>query len=184
MDKVWFKLRQTHYTPGPERTILSNNQDDVEAPICLGHCVPDLKNLDFPINRGAIVPFPTRMKVFRTQSINFNWDDGRSFGTGLSLATSAPIAAMMGLLNARASVGFAFKKSLAEHEEYEQLDTYIVQPTRSYVEQCLQTEPLKRFLSERKVWSFFIVTGIRVARVGKRQKVDSKRLEVLAGPGV
>ncbi|PTD02645.1 hypothetical protein FCULG_00009260 [Fusarium culmorum] len=61
MEKVWFKLRQTDHYPPSEDTILLGDGDDLEATLCLGHYVSDLKNIDFPLNRGSILPFPRRM---------------------------------------------------------------------------------------------------------------------------
>ncbi len=58
MEKVWFKLRQTDYPPGPEETILAGSGDDTSAPICLGHFVSDLKHIDFPINSGRYPGLP------------------------------------------------------------------------------------------------------------------------------
>ncbi|UKZ56270.1 hypothetical protein TrVGV298_010104 [Trichoderma virens] len=168
MDKVWFKLRQTHYPPGPEKAILAGNGDDSHAPLCLGHCIADLKHIDFPINSGAVVAFPMRMNVFQSHVIDFKWERTSGFATSLALVASAPVAAALGLGTVKASVGLAFKRSVSKHEEYERLDTYIVQPSRRYVEQCLETDELKRYIGNKADWSFFLITGIRVARAGKR----------------
>lgn len=178
MDKVWFKLRQTHYCSGPEEVILSGDGDDSQAPICLGHCIPDLRRLDFPINRGAITPFSTRMKVFPTQSINFKWDETRGLENDPLVGVTAPVAAAMGLLTVKGSIQFAFKKAVENHEMYQRLDTYIVQPNRHYVDECLQTEALQDHIRGKTTWSFFMITGIRVARTGKRSTGKSSGVDV------
>ncbi|KAJ4409980.1 hypothetical protein N0V82_009348 [Gnomoniopsis sp. IMI 355080] len=184
MDKVWFKLRQTHYPPGPEESILAGEGDDSQAPICLGHCIPDLRHIDFPINSGDIKAFPTRINVFLSQAINFKWDETRGTGHHLSLSAGSPVAVAAGLLTASASIRLAFKKTVEHHEAYERLDTYIFQPNRQYVEDCLKTQSLKKYVDGRFLWSFFMITGIRVARVGKRSTEESSGAEIDGGPQV
>lgn len=185
MDKVWFKLRQTHYSPSPVENILAGDGDDSQGPLCLGHCITDLKHLDFPINAGALVAFPQRMAVFPSHIIDFKWERKRSFATSLALATDGPLAAALGLVTVKASVSIAFKRSVSEYEEYSRLDTYIVQPTRRYIQQCLERDELKHYIGDQRNWSFFMITGLRVARAGKRSdKTTSNALEINAGPNV
>ncbi|PNP43615.1 hypothetical protein TGAMA5MH_04587 [Trichoderma gamsii] len=183
MDKVWFKLRQTCYPPGPEETILAGDGDDSQGPLCLGHCIADLKHLDSPFNSGAVVPFPQRMNVFSSHIVDFKWERKRGFATSLALAANAPIAATIGLLTVKASVSMAFKRSVSQIEEYSRLDTYIVQPTRRYIQQCLETDELKKYVGDKPHWSFFMITGLRVARAGTRLDITSKHaLEIKGGP--
>ncbi|EHK42493.1 hypothetical protein TRIATDRAFT_319911 [Trichoderma atroviride IMI 206040] len=183
MDRVWFKLRQTHYSPSPVENILAGDGDDSQAPLCLGHCIADLKHLDFPINAGAVVAFPQRMAVFSSHIIDFKWERKRSFATSLALATNAPVAAALGLATVKASVSIAFKRSVSQYEEFSRLDTYIVQPTRRYVEQCLERDEVKNYIGHKGNWSFFMITGLRVARAGKRlNTTTSNAFEINAGP--
>lgn len=184
MEKVWFKLRQTHYPPGPEEIILAGDGDDSQAPLCLGHCITDPKHLDCPINSSAVVAFPQRMNVFSSHVIDFKWERKRGFATSLALATSAPIAASLGLQTVKASINVAFRRSVSQYEEYQRLDTYIVQPNQRYVQQCLESEELKKYIGNKKHWSFFMITGLRVARVGKRSDTTIKNVEVKGGPDV
>ncbi|KAI1823013.1 hypothetical protein F4861DRAFT_540411 [Xylaria intraflava] len=184
MEKVWFKLRQTHYPPGPEASILAGEGDDTNCPIALGHCIPDLKRLEHPINAGAIVAFPTRMKVFRGSTTDFTWDAERKASNGVSIGAGAPLAAAMGLLTVKASVQLAFERSISEHERYARLDTYFVQPNRAYVETCLKTAELKRYVGAWPSRSFFMITGIRVARGGSRSVQEASRVTVQGGPEV
>lgn len=184
MDKVWFKLRQTHYPPGPEEIILAGDGDDSQAPLCLGHCIADLKHLDCPINSGTVVPFPQRMSVFSSHVIDFTWERKRGFAASLALATSAPIAASLGLQTVKASISVAFKRSVSQYEEYKRLDTYIVQPNHRYVQQCLESEELKKYVGNKANWSFFMITGLRIARTGKRSDIAANNVEVKGGPNV
>lgn len=183
MEKVWFKLRQTHYPPGPEDQILAGDGDDTQASIFLVHCISDLKHIDFPINSGAVVPFTTRMKVFPSQILEFKWDDSLKSGRNLSLTAGTTVAAALGLLTVKASIRLAFMRSISEHEEYERLDTYFVQPNRRYVELCLETDEIKNYTRDRNDWSF-IITGIKVARAGKRTTTHARGIEMGGGPEV
>lgn len=184
MDKVWFKLRQTHYPPGPGEVILAGDGDDSQAPLCLGHCISDLKHLDCPLNSGALVAFPQRMSVFSSHVIDFKWERKRGFATSLALATSAPIAASLGLQTVKASISVAFKRSVSQYEEYKRLDTYIVQPNHRYIQQCLEREELKNYIGDKANWSFFMITGLRVARAGTRLDTAIKNVQVKGGPDV
>ncbi|RDA92663.1 hypothetical protein CP533_3732 [Ophiocordyceps camponoti-saundersi (nom. inval.)] len=184
MEKVWFKLRQTHYPPGPEERILAGDGDDTKTPICLGHIIPDLKHIDFPINGGEVVAFPARMTVFKSESIHFKWHDGQRTGWGFALGAGGTIAAALGLVSVKASIRFAFQRSVDEYEEFERLDTYFVQPNRPYVEQCLRMALVKDHVEDKKDWSFFIITGIKVARAGKRSTRAASGTETGGGPQV
>lgn len=81
--------RQSHYPPGPEEIILAGDGDDSQAPLCLGHCITDLKHSDYPINSNTVVAFPQRMSVFSSHVVEFKWERKGSFATSLALATSA-----------------------------------------------------------------------------------------------
>ncbi|KAF4339120.1 hypothetical protein FBEOM_6940 [Fusarium beomiforme] len=164
MEKVWLKLRQTDYPPPPEDAVLRGDGDDSAAPLCLGHFIPDLKNLDFPLNQHSILPFPHRMRVYGNKILNFTWDDTKLKSPGANLAAGAPVLAAAGV-TAKASLQFAFMRTVESHETYERLDTYIVQPSKSYIEDCLAQDALKG----KVAWKAFIITGIKVTREGKRE---------------
>ncbi|EXA29729.1 hypothetical protein FOVG_18810 [Fusarium oxysporum f. sp. pisi HDV247] len=183
MEKVWFKLRQTDYPPPPEETILSGNGDDSNAPICLGHFIPDLKHLDFTLNSGSILAFPSRMRVFRTRTVDFKWDDTNDKLVGTNLAAGVPILAPAGF-TVKASLQLAFKRTMANHEAYNRLDSYIVQPNRHYVSECLKRQELRAQVEGKAMWSIFMITGIRVARVGRRDITEGSFVVVGVGPEV
>lgn len=186
MEKVWFKLRQTDYPPPPEETILAGDGDgdDSCAPICLGHIIPDLKHLDFPINRGAIHPFPPRMRVFNTNTLDFRWEKTTAEHTGINIGASAPpVLAAVGI-TVKASLLVAFAQSVETHEAYARLDTYIVQPTKRYVDECLKREELKEYIGGRLSWFVFIITGIMVARGGTRDTKSADAVDLEVGPAV
>jgi hypothetical protein len=181
MEKVWFKLRQTDYPPPPEDAILRGDADDSAAPLCLGHFISNLKTLDFPLNPGSILPFPSRMRVFCNTTLNFTWDDTRLKSPGTNLAAGAPILAATGV-TAKASLQLAFMKTVESHEAYDRLDTYIVQPTKGYIEDCLEQNQLKAYVKGKVSWSMFMITGIKVARAGKREAQEETNVAADIGP--
>jgi len=175
MEKVWFKLRQTNYPPPPESSILKGS-DEVDGPIRLGHFVKDLKDIDFVLNRGAILPFPPTMRVFKTTTIDFKWDDTRTTDRGFDVKASAPLASAVGL-TLGGSAKLAFSRSVANCEEYEKLDTYIVQPTQAYVTDCLDEDPLETYVENRLTWSVFMITGLCIARKGRSVASEGRNAE-------
>lgn len=181
MEKVWFKLRQPDYPPPPEDTILLGDGDDSAAPLCLGHIIPNLKSLDFPLNQHSTLAFPHRMKVFCNTTLNFTWDDTRLKSPGTNLAAGAPILATAGI-TAKASLQFAFMRTVQSYEAYERLDTYTVQPTKGYIEDCLAQDNLKAHIKGKVAWSMFMITGVKVARAGKREAQEQTNLAADIGP--
>lgn len=164
MEKVWFKLRQTDYPPP---TFESLGTQTETGPITLGHFIPSLQKIDFVLNRGAVKPFPRSMSVYRTESTPFTWNVEKSKSAGAGVGAGAPIAAMAGV-TLEASVQLAFERSVQDHEAYERLDTYIVQPSRTYIQACLGDADLAAHVQGKLLWSVFMITGIKIARKGSR----------------
>ncbi|KAI1069300.1 hypothetical protein LB507_008585 [Fusarium sp. FIESC RH6] len=183
MEKVWFKLRQADHFPSSEDTILLGDGDDSQATICLGHFISDLKHLDFPLNRGSILPFPRRMVVYRSSVLNFTWDDSKITSPGINLAAGVPVLAATGI-TVGASLQTAFMRTVANHESYDHLDTYTVQPREEYIEGCLEQEKLKKYVKGKVSWSMFMITGIKVARAGKREVQEAKSTFLDVGPNL
>lgn len=171
MEKVWFKLRQTYYPP-PTFESLGTQTDT--GPITLGHFIPSLQKIDFVLNRGAVNPFPPSMSVYRTESTPFIWNAETRKSVGAGVGAGAPIAAMAGL-TLEASVQLAFARSVQGHEAYERLDTYIVQPSMTYIEDCLEDAHLAAHVQGKLLWKVFMITGIKVARKGSRTMSEQAR---------
>jgi hypothetical protein len=140
--------------------------------MCLGHIIEDLKTLDFAMNSDTIEPLPRNMRVFSTRMIDFRWDDARSQEKSVDMGASAPIATAAGV-TLGGDIKLAFSKSVESHEEYERLDKYIVQPTQSYIADCLHEEPFASYVKGKMTWSMFMVTGLCVARKGTSSASDS-----------
>ncbi|KAJ4982641.1 hypothetical protein SVAN01_11865 [Stagonosporopsis vannaccii] len=170
MEKVWFRLRQTDYPP-PTAESLGTQTDT--GPITLGHFISSLRNIDFVLNRGAVKPFPLSMPVYKTEATSFEWEADKSRSVGVGAGAGAPIAAMAGV-TLDASVQLAFERSVQNHEAYDKLDTYIVQPSRAYIEDCLDEAELAAYVKGKLAWSVFMISGIKVARKGRRADVEQR----------
>ncbi|RAH48753.1 uncharacterized protein BO95DRAFT_460613 [Aspergillus brunneoviolaceus CBS 621.78] len=181
MDKVWFTLRQTDYPAPPEEALLSGHHfggnmtasSPGNAPsITLGHIIPSLQHLDNPLNAHNLLPFPIRMQVYRTTTTNFVWQTTAHDDRSTALKLAAPIAgAVTGTATPGLKFNLAFKQTVARHEEYAQLDTYIVTPTRGYIQDCLDAlEEEEEFRGKvvhgkrLRAWTLFMVTGLKIAR--------------------
>ncbi|KAL2692042.1 hypothetical protein Neosp_002445 [[Neocosmospora] mangrovei] len=184
MDKCWFVLSQTHVPP-PR---VEDGAFTQTGPLCLGHFIKDLKHLDHVINtNGPEQPFPLDMPIIRTGPIEFEWGSNREVGFDVSVGADVPVAAAPGI-NAKASLGLAFKKSLGTSWQIEQLETLTFNPTRSYINRCLAGEQIVEFLADNKfgpTWKIFIVTGLKIVRGNSTQTISHGRERgINGGPGV
>lgn len=186
MDKCWFVLSQTHLPP-PQEAEDENGAFKQTGPLCLGHFIKDLKHLDNVINTSGPEPFPLDMPVYRMGPIGFEWESNKEGGFDLSVAADVPIAAAPGI-NAKASLGFALKKSLGRSWQIEKLETLTVDPTRTYINRCLAGEQIAEFLEDNKLgpaWSIFVVTGLKIVRGNSTQTTSHGRERgISGGPGV
>ncbi|KAF4447233.1 hypothetical protein F53441_9220 [Fusarium austroafricanum] len=185
MDKCWFVLSQTHYPPPQESD--ENGAFKQTGPLCLGHFIKNLKHLDHVINTGGPEPFPLDMPVYRTGPIEFEWESTKEGGFDASIGADVPIAAAPGI-NAKASLGFALKKTIGNSWQIEQLETLTVEPTRAYINRCLAGEQIAEFLEDNKLgptWSIFIITGLKIVRGNSTQETSHGREKgINGGPGV
>jgi hypothetical protein len=178
-EKCWFKLQQTHYPPPPEAKILAGCEGvEPQGPICLGHIIKDLDHLDFVLNPQTIQPFTPGMKVALTRMVDFKWDDAMSKNAGGGGNIKGPAVPGMAVgANTRA----VFRESVQNHEAYDRLDKYIVQPTQDYVTRCLAQEPLANYVAKSRSWTLYMITGLCVARRGKFTASESHNKTVRGG---
>jgi hypothetical protein len=181
MEKVWFKLRQTDYTPP---IVESMGTDKETGPICLGHFISDLKHIDFPLNRNELEEFPANMPVFATTAAQFKWDDSKNTERGGDLGAGAPIAAAGGI-TVKGNLKLTFKREVTNHEAYDRLDKYIVQMNKAYIQDCLDGIASLEKHTNKHMWTMFVITGIMVARgATKRDTTESKETTLEVGPEV
>jgi len=123
------------------------------------------------------------MTVRRNSVLEFTWDDRKTNAPGINLAASAPVLAAAGV-TIGASLQTTFMRTVVNHESYDRLDTYTVQPREEYIEECLQQEKLTSHVEGKAFSSMFMITGIKVARAGKREMQDGEGTTVDVGPNV
>ncbi|KAF5966270.1 hypothetical protein FBULB1_11734 [Fusarium bulbicola] len=127
------------------------------------------------------------MPVNRTGPIEFEWESTKEGGFEATTTADVPIAAAPGI-NAKASLGFALKKTVGNHWQIEQLETLTVEPTRAYVNRSLARDQTAEFLQDNKfgpTWTIFIITGLKIVRGNSAQKTTHERGKgINGGPGV
>ncbi|KAJ5668903.1 hypothetical protein N7462_009973 [Penicillium macrosclerotiorum] len=133
------------------------------GPICLGHFIADIEHIDFALNQGCIEEFPPSMRVYQTKTIHFKWDENTEASGGGSFGMGAPAPGGMAI---KGSLKQVFRRSVHSYEEYDRLDTYIVQPNKAYIAECLEIDELASHIAGKRSWSAFMITGLKVARKG------------------
>lgn len=175
MENCWFVLKQTHYPPP---TLPENGIGVTTGAICLGHIIPDPKLLDNVINTKAELKFGPDMPIYPTTSWELRWERNKGLNVGLSADVGVPVAAAAGA-TVSAAAGLAFQKSVKNFWEFESLETFIIQPTKSYIADSLEEEKVAEHIEESKhfnAWSVYMITGITIARGGKggREEFEKK----------
>lgn len=132
------------------------------------------------MNPDAIEPLPRNVRVFLTRMIDFRWENARSQENSVDMGASAPVAAAAGV-TLGGDIKLAFSRSVESHEEYERLDKYIMQPTQSYITDCLDEEPFASYIKGKMTWSVFMITGLYVARKGTSSASDSNGTTIGVG---
>ncbi|CAM1505023.1 Fc.00g106600.m01.CDS01 [Cosmosporella sp. VM-42] len=178
MEKCWFVLPQTHYPPPQE------DGDRQSGPLCLGHFIQDLRHLDQVINSSP-EPFPLDMPIYRTPPVEFAWERNKERGFEVNAQGQVQIAAAP--VTAKASFGTSLKKTVQEYWQIQQLETMILQPSRTYISRSLASVPVAEFLKQKRGlnWSVFVITGLKIARGNSSsKKVHGNERSFDGGPGV
>lgn len=185
MEKCWFVLPQTDFSPPTEQC--ENGTTTQTGRICIGHFIKDIKHLDEVINVGGPEPFPLDMPIYRTQTSDFEWESTKESGFNISSNAEAPIAAAAAV-TAKVSLGFALKKTRGIHWQIDQLETIVVQPSRSYIARSLASAAIAEYVQQNKIgptWSIYMITGLKVIRGKSSQKVSyGREREMNGGPGM
>ncbi|ETS77446.1 hypothetical protein PFICI_11320 [Pestalotiopsis fici W106-1] len=185
MEKCWFVLRQTHY-PAPEYKHESMAFGEAEGPVRLGHFIPGPKKIDNVINTGGVFPFPRDMRILRTEIADFCFSNRTEKGLELSGNASVPIASAIGM-SIKAEAGVAFTRIMGSEWTVDHMETYIVQPTIHYLEQCRQSSELKAWIDKNKTlgaWKIYMISGLMVARGATRERHSTAKAQQGAGPGL
>jgi hypothetical protein len=190
MEKCWFVLKQSHYPPPdlPEHGIGIAN-----GAICLGHIVPDSKNLDGVINRSEDgIKFTLVVKIYHTESWDLDWKRDEGLKAGGSENASAPITGAIPV-TAKLHTKLAFEHTKKDHKEFDTLDRYIIQVNRKFIGGILEDEVVAAHIERTKgvkllgvggKWSVYMITGIIVARGAKGESGESRKAEANASTDV
>lgn len=183
MDKCWFVLKQA-YEPPPDDSLRRGSPD---GPLCLGHIIPSLSQLDHVVNREEFVPFERKMMPGKPHTrINFSWDDEKCRELGLMGTAKVPIAAVAGV-DVSASIGGLFSKRVTNRHEFSRLDQWTMTPSRPYVNQCLNAKEVEEHIKRTRAiygrWKIYMVTGLMIAR-GRAFSSTSESKGVVALNGV
>jgi len=176
MEKCWFVLRQTYYPP-PKNGI---------GPIQLGHIIPGLRHLGQVIN-GNPYPYPRGIVVYETRQEDLKWRIDRQNGVDLSVKALVPIPHTGGLVSVGGKASYAFQHSVSRFWEFEALDVMFIQPTRAYIEYCLDEDLVKRYVDKHKnlgSWSLFMITGLTIARGARGHQREEDRHDIHVDPKV
>lgn len=180
-SKCWFVLSQTHYPPPvfpPHGIGLSTGA------LCIGHLIPNIRHLDNVINRNGPLELPPNTPIHSTKAWGLKWEQEDASGVGLSATGGMPIAAAAGVV-VKLDAGMAFRTTVNKFWEFESLDTFIIQPTNSYVEESLESEEVNKYLKGRgllKTSTIFMITGLIVARGATVNTAEARSREISTGP--
>lgn len=186
MDKCWFVLKQTHYPPPPDESLLRGIPD---GPLCLGHLVPSLRQLDQVINVEEFKEFPRKMRVWRHDTIDFTLDQSTGRDVGVLGQASLPLLGSIPGVNGTASIGALFSKRVANHYQFSRLEQYIISPPAAWIAASIDTdevrEHIRRTTNKLGRWKMYLITGIAVARAGARTaSTESKGIALHGGVGL
>ncbi|KAF2191739.1 hypothetical protein K469DRAFT_804532 [Zopfia rhizophila CBS 207.26] len=166
MEKCWFVLKQSHYPP-PD--LPENGIGIANGAICLGHIIPDSKNLDGVINRSE-------------DGIKFTPAAWKLEGAANA---SAPIGGAV-TVTAEQHTKLAFERTEKDHKEFGTLDRYIIQVNRKFIGGILEDKEVATHIERTKgvkllgiggQWSVYMITGITVARGAKGESAESRKFE-------
>ncbi|KAK3339885.1 hypothetical protein B0T25DRAFT_364479 [Lasiosphaeria hispida] len=165
MEKCWFALTQTTYPPPSLESMRLGTPD---APLSLGHLIPNLRHLDQVINPSAIEPFPRAMYINGPfKMADFAWKDDQNTNVSVLARAAAPLLGAVPGVEASGTLGGLFRRRVERWWEFECLETYTVNPTRAYIDRVLAAEEVRGHIERVKMlggWTVFMVTGLAVAR--------------------
>jgi hypothetical protein len=183
-DKRWFVV--PHGTDYPPPTLSDDPDERSEGPICLGHIITSLKEIDYVINRkSGPLPYPADMPILQSKQTRFKWDVDK--GDNVNLSGTAPI--LVAPVTMETEVEVAFKRSVWNYWEFDTLDTIMIQPTLEYVEDSLEDEQVQRALRDKKPfgsssWAVYMISGIKIARGASMKQSESRKRGAGGGAGV
>jgi hypothetical protein len=183
MEKCWFVLKQSHYPP-PD--LPENGVGIANGAICLGHIIPDSKNLDGVLNRNEDgIKFTPAVKIYHTESWGLDGKRDEGMEAGGSANATAPIGGAVPV-TAEQHMKLAFERTEKDHKEFDILDRYIIQINRKFIGGILEDEEVAAHIERTKgvkllgiggQWSVYMITGIIIARGAKGESGESRKID-------
>lgn len=169
MNKCWFVLEQSFFT-APQYATLSRAGGKAEGDLRFGDVVPSPKDLYPVLTQGTLPLFSPEMRISLSKVCKFTWEAITGHEGEATIGGGAPIAAAAGI-TVNAELKTTFKRTMKNWAQFETLDTEIVQPTKAYINQILEKEPVRDHVDQQKIpllnqWTIYMITGLMIARVG------------------
>lgn len=168
----------------------SSPLEQASGPICLGHIIESMKTPDLPVNSSGPLRYPPNMPVLPTRQTKLTWEMGKGRGYDVGFETSVPVAPAVGV-TLEAGTQNALKRTVKNHWEFDAVDTYIFQPSRTYIEDSCRDREVEGLLRNKKilglsVWNLWMISGIKIARGAsmKREEVRETSTSVSGGAGL
>jgi len=105
----------------------------------------------------------------------------------LSVKALLPIPHTGGQVSVGGGASYAFKRSVSRFWEFEALDVIFIQPTKAYIEDCLDDDLVKGYIDKHKnlgSWSLFMITGLTIARGARGHQKEKDRHDLHVDPKV
>ncbi|KAI3530065.1 hypothetical protein CSPX01_15074 [Colletotrichum filicis] len=176
-NKCWFVLPHTSYPPPLG---LEDGTGHIKGPVCFGHLIPDLSQLDHIINVQGPSKIPADMPIYHTKTENKSWRQSSERSINQFVQMGAPDIASTGI-TATASASIAFQKTATNYGEFKSFDSYTIQVTPSYIEDSIATNEALRYIRKHQKmgsWSLFMITGITIARGARVSRSKGRAIGV------
>ncbi|OTA94290.1 hypothetical protein M434DRAFT_394842 [Hypoxylon sp. CO27-5] len=170
MDKCWFVLRQTFYIPPEYAFPTKAGGKTIRGNLRLGDVVPSPKNIYPILTQGELPLFSREMDITSSQS-KLDWASKAGIENSGMIGGGAPIAAAAGV-TVDAKLSAVFKSTMNNWANFETVDTEVVQPSSSYIDQVLAQPEVKDRIDQQiwlpffNKWTVYIVTGLMIGRTG------------------
>ncbi|KAK1706630.1 hypothetical protein BDP67DRAFT_528668 [Colletotrichum lupini] len=173
MTKYWFVLDQTHYAAPVYK---DETWREASGSLLLGHIVPDIKSLDHVVNRDELPCFPRNFRVEKSTQSNVRWSSHARSESIAGASVSAPALTGAGI-GAGAEVNIGSTAGASDRWEFDQLETQLIAPTPSYIQDCISTPQVAAYVKQRKFlgkWKMYMISGIKIGKGAKFEQGVSR----------
>ncbi|KAK0753523.1 hypothetical protein B0T18DRAFT_313263 [Schizothecium vesticola] len=170
MNKCWFVLEQSFYTPPVYTTPSRAGGQTVNGNLRLGDVVPSPKNIYPVLTQGTLPRFGREMRITPTQLGEFKWDQTREREDSANAGAGAPIAVAAGI-TLSAEISAEFQRTMKTWANFKTLDIEVVQPSTTYIDEVIAQSNVQNYIEQHKTppldrWTIYVVIGLMIARAG------------------